>query len=138
MRAVVSKIYTAELGVKEATGNNDGPRVAEYLGYTNLGPGYNWCAAFICWCLGKAGLDNPRNPWSPALFLDKRVVRDLPQTADVFGIYFTDLKRIAHVGFIDEWKDDYVITVEGNSDNAVIRKRRPQRSIYKIANWIDD
>jgi hypothetical protein len=67
-----------------------------------------------------------------------------PASADVFGIYFANLKRIAHVGFVDEWGDKQVITVEGNTNEAgsaegdgVYRKRRPIASIYQVANWID-
>ncbi|SEM30221.1 hypothetical protein SAMN05216436_103147 [bacterium A37T11] len=140
---MVPQIYLAELGVKEASGHNDGPRVEEYLRYTKLGPGHNWCASFVCWTLGKAGVDNPRNPWCPALFPDKRVVwcrgdaMSHISRADIFGIYFPSLKRIGHVGFIDTRTDDYIITVEGNADNAVIRKRRSVHSIYKVANWIN-
>src|SRR5690554_1094953 len=66
-----------------------------------------------------------------------------PATADVFGIYFANLKRIAHVGFVDEWGEKQVITVEGNTNEAgsaegdgVYRKRRPIASIYQVANWI--
>ncbi len=65
-------IAAKELGVREATGNNDGKRVEEYLRYTHLGKGYAWCAAFVSWCYGQAGLSQPRNPWAPALFPKSR------------------------------------------------------------------
>jgi|GEM_PF-464982 len=67
-RVRIIRIATAELGIRETTGRNDGERVEEYLRYTHLGKGYEWCAAFVCWCYGQAGLPEPRNPWSPALF----------------------------------------------------------------------
>ncbi|WP_257667477.1 CHAP domain-containing protein [Parapedobacter tibetensis] len=174
------KIYTTEIGVREATGNNDGDRVAEYLRYCGLGEGYSWCAAFVSWCFGQAGYAEPRNPWSPALFPHQRVVwrssavtaskragnvhkseavyatdrmvsfgaasrsartahrlpRDV-RPGDIFGVYYANLKRIAHVGFVDEWGDTYMVTVEGNSDNAVQRKRRPISSIHAVARWIE-
>ena len=50
LRHRIVRIASAEIGVKEATGNNDGRRVAEYLGYTGFGEGYAWCAAFVSWC----------------------------------------------------------------------------------------
>ncbi|NGM63410.1 hypothetical protein G5B30_15980 [Sphingobacterium sp. SGG-5] len=65
-------IAAKELGVREATGNNDGKRVEEYLAYTHLGKGYAWCAAFVSWCYGQAGHPQPRNPWAPALFPKSR------------------------------------------------------------------
>src|SRR5690554_6182803 len=57
------EIYMGELGVKEATGRNDGHRVGEYLRYCGLGEGYEWCAAFVSWCHKQAGFAEPRNAW---------------------------------------------------------------------------
>jgi hypothetical protein len=158
IRNGIRKIYTAEIGVREKTGKNDGERVEEYLAVTQLGKGYAWCAAFVSWVFAEAGFSEPRTPWSPALFPKKRVIwergknlnpntqflKPIPKPADVFGIYFANLKRIAHVGFVDEWGDKQAITVEGNTNEAgsregdgVYRKRRPIASIYQVANWID-
>src|SRR5690606_29450817 len=67
-------VYRAEVGVREATGNNDGPRVAEYLRYCGLDEGYEWCAAFVSWCHGRAGYATPRNAWAAALFPENRTV----------------------------------------------------------------
>lgn len=66
-----------------------------------------------------------------------------PTTGDVFAIYFPDKKRIAHAGFIDQWLGDWLITVEGNTNDpgaregdGVYRKRRPVKSIYQVARYI--
>ena len=66
--AGIRSIYRAELGVREATGRNDGSRVEEYLRYVGLKKGQPWCASFVCWALGKAGIDNPRSGYCPRLF----------------------------------------------------------------------
>lgn len=162
------EIYAAEIGVKEAIGNNDGRRIAEYLRYCGLDEGYAWCAAFVSWCYGQAGYTEPRNAWSPALFPASRTIwrtgdrlppsssLPRPRAGDVFGIYYTNLKRIAHVGFVDEWDGKYCITVEGNTGpptggaitddypanpiragpiDGVYRKRRPIRTIHAVARW---
>lgn len=170
------QIYTAELGVREATGRNDGSQVEEYLRYVGLKKGNPWCAAFVCWAYGKAGVANPRTGYCPVLFPAARVVwsrklrvegsrlkvesaqpttRNLqpfshntqpatriPSPGDVFGIYFPEKGRIAHVGFVDEWGDKYLISVEGNTNEAgsregdgVYRKRRLISSIYKVARY---
>ncbi|SEM17178.1 CHAP domain-containing protein [bacterium A37T11] len=159
-RQTLRILYTAELGVREATGLNDGPRVEEYQHYCGVGKGSNWCSAFVCWCLGQTRLANPKNPWAPALFPAKRIVwnrnplpekklyamqerttynvqRKTPLPGDVFGLYFPELKRIGHCGFIDQCDGKWITTVEGNSNNAVIRKRRLVSTIYQIANWVD-
>jgi hypothetical protein len=71
-------------------------------------------------------------------------VKAIPQKADVFGIYFSKLGRIAHVGFIQEWGSRIVITVEGNTNDqgsregtCVASKRRPTRTIYKVSRYIN-
>src|SRR5690606_32655991 len=87
--------YRKEIGVVEEGGNNDGSRVEEYLRYCGLGKGYAWCAAFVSWCHGQAGYPEPRNAWAAALFPAARQV-DAPRQGDVFGIYYTNLKRIGH------------------------------------------
>ncbi len=143
MRSQLRRIYTAELGVKEATGNNDGERVETYLRYVGLGKGYEWCSAFCSWSYGQAGRAVPRNPWSPALFPKVRIIWQqgktpvrLPQTGDVFGVWNNSLGRIAHVGFVDQWTTHYLLSVEGNSNDAVERRRRPHKSIYQVADWL--
>lgn len=143
--------YLAELGTVEATGNNDGERVAEYLAYVGLPPGHAWCAAFACWVYGRAGVPNPRTAWSPALFRRDKVIwqpsrglkLDTPRTGDLFGIWLGGKGRIAHVGFVDRWGKDYLISVEGNTlgpggsgKQGVYRKRRPLRSVYSVARYI--
>ena len=141
-RPRLSAIYTAELGVKESTGTNDGTRVEEYLRYTGLGKGNEWCAAFVCWCYHRAGRQRPRNPWGPSLFPKVRVVwqrgkpkNSVPRPGDVFGSWNNSKKRISHVGFVAQWDGKYLITTEGNSNNAVERRRRPVSTIYKVADW---
>ena len=185
-RNQIQQIYTAELGVREKTGKNDGVRVEKYLRHVGLKKGDPWCAAFVCWVLDEAGVANPRTGWSPGLFPRSKVVwerdrkvaggrvagkevavagkevavagekvavaggrkvgaeRSLPQKGDVFGIWFPDKGRIAHVGFVDSWSDKWLITVEGNTNEAgsregdgVLRKRRLVRTVYQVSQFID-
>lgn len=180
-RSALRNIYTAEIGVREASGRNDGPRVEEYLRYTHLKPGNPWCAAFVCWCLGQAGVPNPRTGYCPNLFPKDKVIwsrssaslsrpkilspaaagstfsqtsppaanTSPPKTpnpprnpipGDIFGIYFPEKGRIAHVGFVDQWDGKWLITVEGNTNESgsregdgVYRKRRLVSSISKVS-----
>ena len=133
-------IARAELGVQERTGQNDGDRVGEYLRYTNLNEGHEWCAAFVSWCYGQAGLAEPRTPWSPALFPLARQVRPVAaaRPGDVFGIWIREKGRIGHAGLIESWSSDgqWCITLEGNHQDAVRRVRRPARTLYAAADWI--
>lgn len=147
VRVRIIEIAAAEIGVREATGNNDGKRVEEYLRYTGLDKGHAWCAAFISWCYAQVGLTEPRNPWSPALFPNARtycrgaacagaanIKRIRP--ADVFGIYGHSAKRINHVGLVLGTAGKYLLTIEGNVENRVLSKRRHLSTIYALADWI--
>lgn len=143
VRSTLQACYTAELGVREASGRNDGLRVGQYLAYCHLSQGNEWCAAFVSWCFGQAGRSLPRNPWAPALLPAARTICSLgsvygpqPAPGDVFGIWHNGKKRIAHVGFVDRWERRYALTVEGNSNNQVERRRRPHRTLYKVADWV--
>lgn len=144
-RECVIKTYRAEVGVLEATGNNDGYHVEKYLASTQLGPGYAWCAAFVNWSVRKCGVIGPQAAaWSPSWFPADRLNHGPPKPGDVFGIYFTSKNRIAHVGFIDEVKENHYVTTEGNTNDAgsregdgVYRKYRIKKQIYATANWID-
>lgn len=163
VRERIVGVAFAEIGIREATGNNDGPRVEEYLRYTGLGTGHAWCAAFVSWCFGQAGLSQPRNPWSPALFPKARTywnkvnkdegvrnkdsnagVRHLTRVhhhpikpADLFGIYGETVKRINHVGLVERVSDNFLITIEGNSNNRVESRRRHLSTIYALSDWVD-
>jgi hypothetical protein len=143
LRQQIVDIALNEIGVKEATGNNDGQRVEEYLAYTGLGKGYAWCAAFVSWCYGQAGLSVPRNAWSPALFRNSRryaagqLRQEIIRPADLFGIYSQGLSRINHVGIVRKLEDKYILTVEGNVANRVLSKRRALATVYAFSNWLD-
>jgi len=133
-----------EIGVREKTGKNDGERVETYLRVVNLKKGAPWCAAYISWLFAQEGLARPRTGWSPDLFPRSRLARSaLP--GNLIGIYFPELKRIAHVGLITGIDGDYVLSIEGNTNvtgsregDGVYRKRRHIKTIHRMADWVTD
>jgi len=134
LRRVVIAIAQAELGVEELSGRNDGPRVEQYLAYCELPSGYQWCAAFVSWCFGQAGLAEPRTPWSPSLFpLSRQVLK--PQPGDILGLWIQSKNRIGHVGIVESADESWCISIEGNLQNAVLRMRRPVSTIYRFSDW---
>jgi hypothetical protein len=151
VRQKVVESYSSQIGVRELTGNNDGKEVEMYLKSVGLGKGYAWCAAFVCWSIQQGGIYSPKSAWSPAMFPNSRVKwrrnqpgRYQPLQGDVFGLYYANLKRVGHVGFVDRWGDKEVHTVEGNTNQAgsregdgVYRKIRLTRQIYIISNLVD-
>ncbi len=219
----VKSIYDSQVGIREQ-GTNAGHNVEDYLRYVNLKKGEPWCAAFICWVYGQAGVDNPKSAWSPDLFKPGKVIwrrgnryrvagsgyqaasircqvssiryqvssiryevsdmkyktwystmycssqttnkqqptragyktgyssiyryslatiNQQPTTGDIFAIWFPEKNRIAHAGFIDNWGETWLITVEGNTNlngsregDGVYRKRRLISSICAVASYL--
>lgn len=135
-------IAVAQLGVQEATGQNDGKQVEAYLHYTGNKKGEPWCASFVSWVFGKANYKAPRTAWSPALFPAGRLSKTA-KPAMVFGIYFPKLKRIAHCGIIELQKENWLYTIEGNTDltggrtgGGVYKRWRHARTIQCYADWL--
>jgi hypothetical protein len=149
-REALSWIIESQLHVREATGKNDGPEVEAYLKHVNLGKGFAWCAAFISWCLDQVGIKNPRSAWSPAFANPKDIIwkpkcekaNQEPKLGDVFSLYYPNLKRVGHVGFIMNSEGNNFITIEGNTNSAgsregdgVYRKRRQKDKIHAITRY---
>lgn len=149
-RADLVRVYRGEVGVREATGRNDGAKVSEYLRTVHLGPGHAWCAAFVSWSFAQAGISALRSGWSPAWFPVSHLVYRRgdaltyrAELGDVLGIYYPHLDRIAHVGFVDGMQGNFLLTVEGNTNEAggrqgdgVYRKRRPLGTVHQISRWV--
>ena len=142
LQAKILQIARSQLGVREATGKNDGARVEAYLSYTGNKKGEPWCASFVSWVFGKAGFTQPRTAWSPALFPKQRqILKPLP--ASLFGIFYPKLGRVAHCGLVEANKGNWLYTIEGNTNangaregDGVYRKLRHQRTLSLYANWL--
>lgn len=146
--------YKAEIGVREATGNNDGEDVEKYLKTVWLGPGYPWCAAFVKWCLkpfnvadyskitGAAASLN--RPDKHVYFNKKFLTEILP--GDVFTLWYNSLGRIGHTGFTNGWANraaGLAYTVEGNTNgggsrdgDGVYLRIRAVSGMYSINRWV--
>ena len=131
-----------ELHVRELRGRNDGAQVEGYLRYVGLGKGHAWCAAFVSWLHGQAGFAQPRSGWSPALFPGSKQLK-VAEPGAVFGIYFPALKRIAHVGLVTGIRQDWIASIEGNTNPAgsregdgVYKRLRHRRSINRYAYFL--
>jgi hypothetical protein len=104
----------------------------------------------VCWCLGQNKIQNPHSGFCPDLFLKKntvwkrdRKINQTPLISDVFGLFFPEKGRIAHVGFIEKWTKQTVTTVEGNTNKSgsregdgVYHKIRLTRQIYAVTRFI--
>ncbi len=143
----VESWYVSQIGVREATGKNDGQQVETYLKSVGLGKGYSWCAAFIKTGLNHCGIKNKINGWAPTAVNGQVVYQggrweQEPEPGDVFGVYSYTQKRIVHVGFFHRKEGRSIVTVEGNTNaggsangDGVYKRLRPLYSINKIARW---
>lgn len=50
----VVKVAKSQVGLREVTGNNDGPHIEKYLNSVGLHGRYPYCAAGIYWCFAQA------------------------------------------------------------------------------------
>lgn len=146
-----------QVGVREATNRNDGKEVEAYLASTGLGKGHPWCAAFIHYCYRKCDtILQPRHlfaraahwnreqnrVWQRGSWTYEKEWKRISENGDVFGLWYNNLGRIGHVGFIYDEDKDYIFTVEGNTgsggeregDGVYLRKRL-KKGIFCVARW---
>lgn len=141
----------ADLGVRELTGNNDGPRIEEYQRHVKAPLRSSWCVAMVSFHLSACGVENPKSAWSPAYSADvkrvwtprKELRRPLP--ADVFTLYYPHLGRVGHGGFVEVDDGRYIKTIEGNTSGGGSRdgdgmyaRRRELSKVHAITNYIND
>ena len=59
------EIAKSEIGIKELTGKNDGPRIREYQEHIASLENQAWCCSFVSWCfLQAANRLNIKRPFS--------------------------------------------------------------------------
>lgn len=145
----VADKYHSFVGVREATGKNDGPQIKEFLKAVKLGEGYAWCAAFVRYIFDLCGIPTTINAMALSahrpghLVYSKGKKLKEPKAGDVFTLYYAHLKRIGHTGFFDKEINSKVYrTVEGNTNAAGSRegdgvyiKYRSYNSTYSISRW---
>jgi hypothetical protein len=148
-KPTLEEIYLSYVGVREATGKNDGPEVAKFLRAVGLDEGFAWCSAFAASCLDEAGIPHSINAWSPTaenrnnfVYTNNNFVKE-PRSGDIFTIWYNSLKRIGHAGFYHRNQNEKIIvTVEGNTNDAgsregdgVYKKYRSLNTIHSISRW---
>ena len=153
----IEQTMVKEVGVREATGNNDGKRVGEYQKTTNNKAGDSWCASFVKWCFNQCGISTPITGWSPSaenrknlVYKNSRFYQE-PKTGDVFTVYSVSKKRIVHTGFYYKFYNSRIYeSIEGNTSpsavlgsksdvngNGVYKKLRSYQSTYSISRWFN-
>lgn len=145
----VSHLYD-QVGIREATGRNDGPEVEKYLAAVGLGKGYAWCAAFNAYNFDAFGIPNPQSAWSPHwaqrddIVWSSKLRGGKIRPGDVFTWYSPRKRRVAHTGIVvGTDKHGAVLTIEGNTNDGgsrdgdgVYARKRSLDKIYAVTNYI--
>lgn len=114
-------IATSELGVREVLGEGVNPRVAQYLGSTNLDrkaasdDSTPWCSGFVNWCVEKAGLVGTDSA-SARSWLDWGRPITMPRRGCV-SVFKRD--GGGHVGFYIGRTQTHIQVLGGNQSNMV-------------------
>lgn len=127
-------VALSQLGIKEATGKNDGIPAERYM----RGDKYAWCAGFVLWCNSKS--DDVKIAQNDKEYYFCRAVANMeahlkkkgwlhsgpPQKNDI--VFFSsrgasDAGAGRHVGLVESVDVDFVYTVEGNTSNSVARRK---------------
>ena len=128
-------IALGELGQEEIPGDEDNPRISEYLATVNLGSDDEipWCAAFVNWCLEQSGVKGTKRPNAKSYLNWGYHIGD-PMPGCVCVFQRGDKGWQGHVGFYLD-SDKYSIYLLGGnqSDKVCIRKYSIDRFIS--ARW---
>lgn len=156
LRKALTDTLNSQLFVREATGHNDGVDVERYLKFVGRTQGDAWCAAFASYNLHAVGIQKPINPltaWAPAFSnvkyvtwsqcLQKQHKARKPNPGDCFTLFYPQLNRVGHVGFIVAESGNYFITIEGNTGlsgsregSGVHKLKRAKNKVYSTSDYI--
>ena len=123
-------IARKELGVKETPGPGSTSRIDEYLSETRLPEGMindatPWCAAFVCWCLERAGIPSTKRA-SARSYLHWGRKLDEPQLGCI--VVFSRPSAgpgSGHVAFYVGTEADQVRVLGGNQRDQVCERLYP-------------
>lgn len=131
-------IAQSEIGTKEYSGSADNPDVVKYLKSVDTLPRSlqaqdetAWCAAFVNWCLEKAGKQGTEKANARSyLNYGSRVNASQVKQGDIVVFWRGDPKGWqGHVGFVDRVTDNYVYCLGGNQSDAVNVTRYPKSRV---------
>jgi hypothetical protein len=136
------------IGTRETPGrNNRGPevdRIVRYAAGTDRWLGTAWCGWFATYC-HKQCKQPAAGGMAAAWFTKVRLVkREDVRPGDVFSVWNKYIKRIGHVGIVEQVlpSGKFVVTIEGNTNGSgsrdgggVCRLTRPIKQIYNFARW---
>ncbi|MEW6507185.1 MAG: CHAP domain-containing protein [Bacteroidota bacterium] len=127
------------VGIREATGKNDGPEVEMFLKSVGRNRGDAWCAAYVSYCLSMANVKEPQIRSGLARAFKKS--KGLIDATDVLR----GMKKVpkgslvgwekgntvfGHIGFVIDWAKQYGTTIEGNTSSGIQGSQSDGDGVY--------
>ena len=119
-------VAVKELGEKEIVGDEDNPRIVEYLHTTTLSERdaaqdeTAWCSAFVNWCMKQVNAPRTRDAWAQSWLNWGQPLAEPRQGAITVFRRFRDGSEIGgHVAFFVEARGSKLLVLGGNQANAV-------------------
>jgi len=106
----IVSVAVSQVGVHE-TGYNTGPTVNKYIAYAGGSPGQPWCAAFVSWVYGQAGMATVKTMSAGSMTGFGKDSRANPTPGDIV-VWGQD-----HTGIVVRVSGTQFWTVEGNAGN---------------------
>lgn len=123
-----------EIGVKEKLGEQDHPRILEYLKETTLSKKYikdstAWCAAFVSAMLEWSKIPSTRSAWARS-YLKWGIKLDKPMIGCIVVLWrsFKDSPN-GHVGFYVGEDETHIKILGGNQSDQVKISRYPKERL---------
>lgn len=132
------------LDVRETDGNNRSPIIDEWNRAAGVPVGSNWCGSFVYAGQNYMGWRSPSAPaWTPAWNIaSERINKTQVDTGDKFLLFYPNLGRIGHIGYVIDVGEYSVVTSEGNTNVqgsrtgiGVFNRRRPMSSVREFVRW---
>ena len=152
LRGKLVEVAKTQVGIKEATGHNDGKEILKYQQAVGLKKGDAYCVAALAWCHDQLDIPHPVSGWSPDWGKANVVYRKGEPRPEPFhsrpgqiGLIFIAAKgRIGHGVMIDrETPNHYEVisfnsTIRGSVDEGegVIYTIYRKSTIEKISDYV--
>lgn len=150
-RLVALNIARTQLGVKEhPPGSNWGPRVKTYLASAGIKSPAPWCAAFVTYCLTRAGYHvttpGPASVESWEQWANRHgYLVNRPLRGDLVCYDWDANNWYDHIGFVERvlalrWRGRQFIglamTIEGNTSSGSRGDQSNGGGVYRRRRWI--
>jgi uncharacterized protein (TIGR02594 family) len=133
-------IAEAEKGISEIPGEENEPRVLEYLAATsNLGRSSAskdetpWCSAFVNWCVKQAGYEGT-NHAAARSWMDWGQEIEIPRRGCI--VVFQREVKFGHVGFYLEETETEIKVLGGNQQNKETELFEVSEKYYAKSDWL--